>query len=91
MHTGDDLLESGRRGPCDHRRASRRLLAGESPVTVWREEQDLSQRALAEAVGVAPSLIHAIEKGTKSPGLDTARRVAGVRRVGLDDLFGAPS
>lgn len=66
----------------------KRILAGENPVTVWREEQGLTQRALAEKAGIAPSMINAIEKGTKSPSLDTARRIATALGLGLDDLFG---
>lgn len=65
-----------------------RILAGESPVTVWREESGLSQRALAERAKLSPAMLNAIEKGTKTPSLDSARRLAEALGVSLDDLFG---
>lgn len=65
-----------------------RILAGESPVTVWREESGLSQRALAERAGISPSMLHAIEKGTRKPSLDSARRLAQALGISLDELFG---
>ncbi|EKV30830.1 hypothetical protein C882_4167 [Caenispirillum salinarum AK4] len=82
------LIAQHRDEPTISHAGLKRILAGESPVTVWREEQGLTQRALAERAGVAPSMIHAVEKGTKSPSLETARRIAEALGIGLDDLFG---
>ena len=64
-----------------------RLIAGENPVTVWREERGLKQRELAEASGVSPSMLNEIERGKRTPSLSTARAIARVLNVTLDDLF----
>ena len=82
------LIAQRRDEPTISHAALKRILDGESAVTVWREEQGMTQRALAEKAGVAPSMIHAVEKGAKSPSLETARRIADALGLGLDDLFG---
>jgi transcriptional regulator with XRE-family HTH domain len=67
---------------------AKRLLDGESPVRVWREERGLSQRALAERAGVSPSMLNEIEHGRRTPSLTAARALAAALQVTLDDLFG---
>lgn len=48
-----------------------------------REEAGLSQRALAERVGLSESLIRLIEQGKKRPTPRTIRMLLGVRELGL--------
>ncbi|WP_018870275.1 MULTISPECIES: helix-turn-helix transcriptional regulator [unclassified Thioalkalivibrio] len=67
--------------------AVERHLAGESLVTLWREERGLSQRALASAAGISPAMLNEIERKKKVPSIVTARALADALGVGLDDLF----
>ena len=64
----------------------RRLIAGESPLRVWRDVRGLTQSALAHASGVNRVQIAEIEAGRKNGSLETARRLAEALGVGLDDL-----
>lgn len=50
-----------------------RLLAGESPVRIWREQRGMTQRALAEAAGVSPAYLSEIESGAKPGSAATLR------------------
>jgi transcriptional regulator with XRE-family HTH domain len=66
---------------------ARRLLAGESPVRLWREKRGMTQRALAAAAGIAPSYLTEIEKGRKPGSADAHLRLARVLQVDMDDLM----
>ncbi len=44
-----------------------RMLDGENPVKVWREHRNLTQAALAEAVGTTKAYISQIETGHRKP------------------------
>ena len=44
-----------------------RLLAGESPIRIWREKRGLSQRQLATAAALSAGYLNEIEHG-KKPG-----------------------
>lgn len=84
----DLTLVAERRGqPTLPLEAVKRIMAGESPITLWREERGLTQRALAKAAGISPSMLNEVEKGKRAPSLPTARALAEVLGVGLDDLF----
>lgn len=48
----------------------------------------MSQAALAEAIGVTRQTVIAIEQGKYSPSLESAFRIARVFGVGLEDVFG---
>lgn len=63
-----------------------RMLAGESPVRVWREHRGLSLRALAEKGGPSAAYISQIETGKRKGSLDTMRRIADLLGISLDDL-----
>ena len=65
-----------------------RLLDGENPVKVWREERGLKQRELAAAADVSPSMLNEIEHGKRTPSMAGGRRIARALSVDLDDLFG---
>ena len=64
-----------------------RLLAGEHPVRVWRQQRDLSPKALAAKAGIGRSYLVEIE-GHKKPGSVAAyRRLAKALGVAVDDLL----
>lgn len=63
-----------------------RLIAGESPVRVYREFRGLTQVALSEASGVNRVQIANIESGSKRGSIDTLKKLAGALGVALDDL-----
>lgn len=63
-----------------------RLIAGGSPVRVYREFRGLTQVALSEASGVNRVQIANIESGAKRGSVDTLKKLAEALRVSLDDL-----
>ncbi|QJE74091.1 helix-turn-helix transcriptional regulator [Aerophototrophica crusticola] len=63
-----------------------RLLAGESPVRVWRDHRGLSQRALAEQAGMGPGYLADIEAGRKPGSADALKRLAAALSVDMGDL-----
>lgn len=66
----------------------KRMLEGEHPLLLWREERGLSQRDLAAARGLSASMLSEIESGRKTPSLPTARALAQALGLDLGDLFG---
>lgn len=57
-------------------------------VAEFRGRHDnMSQAALAAAVGVSRQTMVAIEKGHYSPSLESAFRIARLFGVGVDDMF----
>lgn len=56
-------------------------------IKVARAEKDMTQKALAEAVGVSRQTINAIEKGEYNPTIKLCRRICRVLDKPLDDLF----
>lgn len=58
-------------------------------VKELREANDnMSQSALAKAIGVTRQTVIAIEQGRYSPSLESAFRISRVFGVGLEDVFG---
>ena len=53
-------------------------------IKVARAEKDMTQKALAEAVGVSRQTMNAIEKGEYNP---TIRKICRILDKRLDDLF----
>ena len=51
------------------------------------ETNEMTQQALAEAVGVTRQTIIAIEHGKYSPSLEIAFRIATAFHVAMDDVF----
>ena len=51
------------------------------------EHGEMTQQALAEAVGVTRQTIIAVEKGKYSPSLEVAFRIARAFGVGLEEVF----
>ncbi len=52
-----------------------------------RAEKDMTQAALAEAVGVSRQTINAIEKGEYNPTINLCREICKALGKTLDDLF----
>ena len=63
-----------------------RLLAGESPMRVWREHRGLTQAALGDRAGVNRVQIADIEAGRRSGSIETVRKLAEALRINMDDL-----
>ena len=57
-------------------------------IKVARAEKDMTQKALAEAVGVSRQTVNAIEKGEDNPTIKLCRKICRVLNKSLDDLFG---
>ena len=56
-------------------------------IQLAREERCLTQRNLAEAIGCTPQHISAIERGAKTPTLETFVAIAAALRVPTDVLL----
>ena len=59
-----------------------------SPIKVARAEKDMTQGALAEAVGVSRQTMNAIEQGNYNPTIKLCRAICKVLGKSLDELFG---
>lgn len=57
-------------------------------IKVARAELDMSQKALAEAVGVSRQTMNAIEQGEYNPTIKLCRAICRVLGKSLDELFG---
>ena len=56
-------------------------------IKVARAEKDMTQKALAEAVGVSRQTMNAIEKGEYTPTIRLCRKICRILDRSLDDLF----
>jgi len=56
-------------------------------IKVARAEKDLTQKALADMVGVSRQTINAIEKGEYNPSIKLCRAICRALNKKLDDLF----
>ncbi len=56
-------------------------------IKVYRAMHDLTQEALADALGVTRQTILAIEKGKYDPSLDLAFKIARYFGVSIEDIF----
>ena len=65
---------------------AKRLVAGESPLRVWREWRGLSQGKLGAVSGVNRVQIADIEAGRGKGSVETVRKLADALGVRLDDL-----
>jgi len=63
-----------------------RLLAGESPIRVWREYRGLSLAALADRAGIGKGYLCQIENGERTGTIGTMKKLAHGLDVELDDL-----
>ena len=65
-----------------------RLIARENPIRVWREHRRLTQRRLAERVGINTAYLSQIETGKRAGSAKTLRAIANALGVDLDDIVG---
>ena len=56
-----------------------------------RYEKKLSQRVVAQELGISQALLSHYEKGVRQPKLDFVRKIAGYYGVSADDILGRPS
>ena len=63
-----------------------RLVAGESPVRIWREHRGFSVRGLAERASVDPAYLSQIETGKKPGSIKALKALADALEIALDDL-----
>lgn len=56
-------------------------------IKVARAELDMTQKALAEAVGISRQTMNAIEQGEYNPTIKLCRAICRVLGKTLDDLF----
>lgn len=63
-----------------------RLLAGDSPLRVWRRHRGMTQQALAKAIGIGKAYLCEIESGKKSGSIRVIKAAAEVLRVDIDDV-----
>ncbi len=57
-------------------------------IKAARAEKDMTQKALAEAVGISRQTMNAIEQGEYNPTIRLCRAICRVLGKSLDDLFG---
>ena len=67
---------------------AKRLLAGESPVRLWREKRGMTQRALAVAAAIPAGYLSEIESGKKPGSVAAYRALAKALTVPMEDLVG---
>lgn len=56
-------------------------------IKVARAEKDMTQKQLAEAVGISRQTVNAIEQGEYNPTIKLCRSICRVLGKSLDDLF----
>ena len=66
-----------------------RLLAGETPLRVWREHRGMTAAQVAASVDITPAHVSKLESGKGDPSVALLRRLAKVLRVSIEDLVGA--
>ncbi len=64
-----------------------RLIAGESPLKVWRQYRGLSGAELAAQVGTTDASISRIENGAQNPPAAIWRKLATALKVDIDDII----
>jgi hypothetical protein len=64
-----------------------RMLAGESPLRVWREHRDLTLKGLAASSGVSFTYISELERGLKPGFARTWYKLARALKVAVEDIL----
>lgn len=62
-------------------------LAKNLSIKAARAQKDMTQKDLADAVGVSRQTVNAIEKGEYNPTIKLCRKICRVLEKSLDDLF----
>lgn len=63
-----------------------RLIAGESPIKIWREHRGMTQKQLAEAAEISTPYVSQIETGVREPTVATVKALAAALSTDIDDL-----
>ncbi|MBY8828437.1 helix-turn-helix transcriptional regulator [Hephaestia mangrovi] len=64
-----------------------RLLAGESPVKVWRQYRGLTQGELASRIGVTNMSVSNLERGSRGAKMQVWRALSEALDVPLEDIL----
>jgi len=64
-----------------------KLLAGESPLKVWRQHRGLTQGELASRVGVTTMSVSNLERGSRGARMQVWRALSEALNVSLDDIL----
>jgi DNA-binding XRE family transcriptional regulator len=65
-----------------------KLIETDSKLREWRKYRGMTQVQLAEKASISQGAIATIERGKRTPNMDTARRLAFTLKCDIDDLFG---
>jgi DNA-binding XRE family transcriptional regulator len=65
---------------------AKRLIAGESPVRVWRQHRGMTSGDLALAAGLSQAFVSQIETGKRDGSISAMKAIAEALSVTLDDL-----
>ncbi|MBP3488551.1 MAG: helix-turn-helix transcriptional regulator [Roseburia sp.] len=65
---------------------SKRIQIGEQ-IKYYRTLKNMSQESLALLAGVNPAFVGQIERGMKSPTVNTLQKIAGALEISLAELF----
>jgi DNA-binding XRE family transcriptional regulator len=66
--------------------AAAAYLAAKTPLAFWRRHRNMTQQALAEAVGVSQAYIAQVETGVREGSPVMLRDIARVLRIRMEDL-----
>jgi DNA-binding XRE family transcriptional regulator len=66
-----------------------RLLAGESPIRIWREHRKMTLDQLGAAAGLSKGYLADLETGKRAGPVETLQAIARALGVGLDGLTAA--
>jgi len=67
---------------------ARRLVAGDSPIRVFREYRGLTQEQLAKSAGIARAYVAELEAGRKEGSVSVLKAIAAALKLDLDDIAG---
>ena len=62
------------------------ILDGENPIKVWREYRGLTQRQLAETVGISTPYLSQLETGKRKGATEVLSAIAEALGLSLDDI-----
>ncbi len=63
-----------------------RLLAGESPIRIWREHRKMTLAGLAGNTGIAKGHLSQLENGERNGTIETIKKLAAALNVDLEDI-----
>ena len=87
--TDEELYDLAKAEPGEYFPAAvtKRLVAGDSPIKIYREYRALTQAALAEQSGISTMYLSQIETGKRGGSTKVLAALAGVLKVDVDDLL----